>query len=177
MKRPLVRGGNINTVLGIVLVLFGLAAIIWPVAAGVVSVLYIGVALFIAGFTELAQAYQIIGALNKIFWTFFGVVTALCGISLAAHPIIGISYIVALIAIYFLIDGVLKIIAVFMKGEHKIWYAFNGIISLILGYLVVSLLISQPLSADWVLGTFFGINLICKGFMVLAINSDNYIIN
>ena len=158
-------------IFGIILVLLGLAAVIWPVLAGVASVLYLGIALVVAGVAELFQAYRIKGAAYKTLWSIFGIITILCGTSLWVHPLIGISFIVMILAGYFIIDGVFRIFAAFIKSERRIWYIFNGIISLLLGYLVFSMLLTKPFAADWILGTFFGINLIFKGFMIIAINS------
>jgi len=160
-----------SKLIGICLIILGVAAVVWPVLAGLASVVYIGIALIVAGVAELMQAYRIKGASNKTVWTIFGILTILCGGSLWLHPFIGISFIVALLAGYFIIDGVFRIIAAFIKSERRIWYVFNGIISLILGYLVISMLMSKPFAADWILGTFFGINLIFKGFTIIAINS------
>ncbi|MFA6075447.1 MAG: DUF308 domain-containing protein [Negativicutes bacterium] len=160
--------------LGALLVVLGLAAIIWPVMAGIASVLYISMALVFGGAVELMQAFRSNGVGNKSIWAILGIITIVCGFSLGLHPLIGISFIVAILAGYFIVDGIFRAVAAFfINSDHRIWYAFNGIISLILGYLVLSLLVSKPLSADWVLGTFFGINLIFKGFTIIAFNSKD----
>lgn len=163
-------------VLGTLLVVAGMAAVVWPVVAGVVSVYYLSIALVFGGAVELTQAYFSKAAAWKLLWTVLGILTIICGISLGLHPLIGISFIVALLAGYFIVDGIFRAsAALFATTENKLWCAFNGIVSLILGYLVLSLLISKPLSADWILGTFFGINLIFKGFMIMAFNSKKQI--
>lgn len=67
-----------------------------------------------------------------------------------------------LLATYFLIAGVFRIVAAFaLHLPNWGWTLANGIISLALGILVWA---GWPLTGLWVLGLFIGINLLFAGW-------------
>jgi uncharacterized membrane protein HdeD (DUF308 family) len=84
------------------------------------------------------------------------------GVMLLRSPMAGLVVVTLLLASYFVVIGVFRIIAaltVQMPGSG--WALVDGVITLILGILVWS---QWPASGLWVIGLFIGINLITTGW-------------
>jgi uncharacterized membrane protein HdeD (DUF308 family) len=90
------------------------------------------------------------------------------GISLLAYPLAGAVVLTLVLAIFWTVAGVVKIIhAVSTRHEPNWgWTLFNGIVTLILGLIVWSM---WPMASLWVLGLFVGIDLILAGWTIIAL--------
>jgi uncharacterized membrane protein HdeD (DUF308 family) len=116
-----------------------------------------------SGFAYLAYAFAAQGA-GAFFWRMLvGIVYVGGGGYLAFHPGIALESLTLLMAAVFFIEGVTEIIVFFqfrpLSGSG--WILFDGIMTLILAYLIWR---PWPSSSAWAIGTLLGINLIVSGF-------------
>jgi uncharacterized membrane protein HdeD (DUF308 family) len=66
-----------------------------------------------------------------------------------------------LMAIYFIVGGMFEVIApLFMRLPDTGWHALNGVVSIVLGVLVLA---QWPISGLWAIGLFVGIDLLFHG--------------
>jgi uncharacterized membrane protein HdeD (DUF308 family) len=152
---------------GIGLVLLGVVAVVRSVTATIVSMLFFGWLLVVACGIEIAQAI-VVGHWAGFFHhllaaILFGVV----GVLIVSRPLLGAEVATVVIALLFLIGGLFQLIGslwVALPGWG--WAAADGLISFVLGILVLS---QWPASGLWVIGLFIGIDLIFYGAAWIAL--------
>lgn len=101
------------TFMGIMLILFGILAIATPAVAGAAVVMVIGATLLLAGVVQIVLGFRSEGWSSKLPPLILGVLTSLCGIGLLGEPWIGMKFIALVLAIFFTVEGLWKIIASF----------------------------------------------------------------
>jgi membrane protein HdeD len=158
-------GGHF-TWLGIALIVLGIAAILTPAAAGSAVVVVIGLILLGAGVAAAIRGLQGATAMEKVLGLVVGVVTALAGIAVLAHPLFGLGLLTLLLAGYFMFDGAGKVVVAFRFRPAKgwLWLLISGGVSLLLGVLIWS---QWPMSGLWAVGVLVGLNLMSTGFALL----------
>jgi uncharacterized membrane protein HdeD (DUF308 family) len=155
---------------GVALALLGIFAIVRSVTATVVSMLFFGWLLLIAAGVEIIQAVMV-GKWAGLFqhWlhaALFGVLGAM----MVWRPVVTAEVITLLIGAFFLVAGLFQLITPFVVSmPHWGWHALNGVITLLLGVLILA---QWPVSGLWVIGLFLGIELLVYGgaWIALALN-------
>ncbi len=152
--------------LGILLVLFGAVCIIGDVTATFATVLFFGWLLLISGSVALVQAF---GTRN---WSgfFLHLLSALfrgfTGYLLIRYPLTGAASLTLILASFFVVSGLFRAIAAgMMKLPRWGWAVFSGIVSVVLG---VVLLAQMPLSSIWFIGFAIGVDLIFDGASLMG---------
>lgn len=156
------------TFMGIVLIVLGVCVLVAPVVAGTVAVVAVGSLMIIAGLVESFRALKG-DALSRITWLLVGLVTLICGVLVVAHPILGLSFLTILLAVYFLADGVMKIAGAVNFAAYRGRFIISGILSFILAYLIWS---NWPIAGGWAVGVLVGINLIFTGILALTVGES-----
>ena len=159
-------------VLGIVLLILGIAAIAFPQISSLAVELWVGWTLLIAGIAFVIHAFTA-KDWGGGFWLqlLLGVLYVLAGASLVVFPVSGMVTLTVLLAALFLAEGVLQVIMSLRVRGHGgwIWLLISGLIAIAAGALIA---LKLPSSAAWALGLLAGINLISTGwgfvFMALA---------
>jgi uncharacterized membrane protein HdeD (DUF308 family) len=92
----------------------------------------------------------------------------LAGISVVAHPLFGLAFLTLLLVVYFLVEGIWKIIVSFRyrPATGWIWLLLSGTASLLLGFLIWD---QWPISGMWAVGVMVGINLLSTGLAFVAL--------
>jgi len=155
---------------GVGLLLLGFVAVVRSVMATVVTMLFFGWLLVLAAGIEAAQAFMV-GAwagffLHLLAAVLFGVV----GVLLLSRPMISAEVVTLFMAAFFLIGGLFQLIgSLVLSLPDRGWHALDGLITLVLGVLVLA---QWPASGLWVIGLFVGIDLIFYGgvWIVLALH-------
>ena len=158
-------GGHF-TWLGVALIVLGIIAILTPAAAGSAVVVVIGLILLGAGIAAAIRGLQAAFAMEIILGLVVGVVTALAGAAVLAHPLFGLGLLTLLLAGYFLVDGACKVVVSFRfrPATGWLWLLFSGVVSLVLGALIWR---QWPMSGLWAVGVLVGLNLISTGLALL----------
>ncbi|HVB79186.1 MAG TPA: HdeD family acid-resistance protein [Candidatus Binataceae bacterium] len=158
-------------VIGIALVILGLVAIGYTVEMTVVSVMFLGWLLIIAGLFEVVHGF------TRRPWSGFfvnllgGVLYAVVGLVMVANPARAAVVLTLLIAIVLIVAGVFRLfIALSTAPHHRGWLILNGAISIVLGVMIWD---AWPVSGLWVIGLFIGIDMIFDGWteIVLALSA------
>jgi uncharacterized membrane protein HdeD (DUF308 family) len=149
-------------VLGILIILLGVAAIAAPLLASLTSALVLGILLMVGGVVQVVNAF-----LARSWRGFFahllaGVLAFIVGELLIEHPQAAMETLTIVLAAAFMVAGVVRIVAVLVEDlAGRGWVLLNGIITLMLGVYIWR---SWPLSSYWVIGTLVGIDLIFSGW-------------
>jgi uncharacterized membrane protein HdeD (DUF308 family) len=152
---------------GIALVVLGVAAVARSVAATVVSMLFFGWLLVIAAGIEAVQTIMVekwAGVFPHMMGAIlFGVV----GILIIWRPLVAAEILTLLMGAFFLVAGLFHIVApAVISLPNWGWHVLNGVITLMLGVLVLA---QWPVSGLWVIGLFIGIELIFYGVAWIAV--------
>jgi uncharacterized membrane protein HdeD (DUF308 family) len=153
---------------GLLLIIGGLILLSSPVFASIATVLVIGAFLVAAGIIHFISSFFEIH--SDHFWAHLGIaiITLIVGLLMLLTPKVTLVALTLLIAAFFLINGVFRIISsMFTRFRGWGWVLLNGIISLLLGILIT---IQWPASSFWVIGLFVGIDLIFTGLSFLMIS-------
>jgi uncharacterized membrane protein HdeD (DUF308 family) len=154
-------------VFGIALVLIGVLAIARAVAATVVSMLFFGWLLVIAAGIEIVQAIMV-GKWAGLYHHWLGAILfGVLGALIVWRPLVSAEILTLLMGAFFLVAGLFQLITPFLVSLPEWgWHALNGIITLILGILILA---QWPVSGLWVIGLFVGIELIFYGGAWIAL--------
>jgi uncharacterized membrane protein HdeD (DUF308 family) len=153
---------------GIVLIVFGMIAIATPAVAGTAVVLVIGGVLLVSGLVQFVQGLRAESWPSKLLPLILGLVTALCGLGVLGHPLLGLSFLTLLLAVFFVVEGIWKIIASFSFRAAPGWLFMlaSGVLGLVLGVLIWR---QWPVSGLWAVGILVGIDLLMTGVSMVAL--------
>jgi uncharacterized membrane protein HdeD (DUF308 family) len=170
------KAGGWTMGLGILLLVLGIAAILFPLASSLAAVVWVGWLLVIGGVVLLVHALhrrQEAGFWLKLLWA---VVYLVAGLLLLANPVSAIFTLTIVLAVLWVVEGITAIVLAFrLKPAWPWgWVLFDGILTLLLGLLIW---IGWPGSAPWLLGLFLGLSLLSTGISLLlfgwALRSGN----
>jgi uncharacterized membrane protein HdeD (DUF308 family) len=147
---------------GVLMVVAGVLALVYPYIASVTLVFLLGWILVISG---VVQGIGLIGARDvPHFWLqLISVVLAiLIGVLLLRNPDAGLLIMTVLLIVFFMVEGISKVIFALNIRPFMgwVWVFLSGIVGILLG---AYLWANMPLSSEWVLGVLLGIQLICEG--------------
>jgi uncharacterized membrane protein HdeD (DUF308 family) len=148
--------------LGAVYVIVGFIALGSVVVATVASVLVVGVAMIVAGIAEVINAFQVKSWGKFLLWALLGVLYVIAGFVTFENPLLAAALLTLVLGASLVASGIMRIILAFsMKRETPwIWVALSGIITLLLGLLILA---HWPINSVYILGLLLGIDLIIAG--------------
>lgn len=152
--------------LGIVLIVLGLGALAYAVAATLTSVIVIGVLMLIGGAAQLIHAWTLRSLGGFVWWTLVGLLYIVAGGMVIQNPIAGAEILTLLLGATLIGVGVLRLgIWLMNRGQEGwLWLAFSGVISLVTGLLIA---LQWPNIGLWLLGMILGIDLLFQGWSML----------
>lgn len=147
---------------GILMMVIGAFAVIAPMVAGLAVVLLVGWVLIISGIT---QAISVVAARKapNFWWSLISAVLGvIVGILLLVHPVEGKLALTLLLVVFFMIEGVSKVVlALSVRPQPRWgWLMFSGLLSIVLAIIIWA---QFPFDAAWVLGLLVGLELLFSG--------------
>jgi uncharacterized membrane protein HdeD (DUF308 family) len=154
-------------ILGVILMVVGIAALSYSFAVGVATALVFGFFLVVGGIFHIAGSFFTRGWGGFFLSLLAGILELALGVVFIEHPIDALIVYTLLLAVVFFIEGLFWIIAALAGGFHNWgWTLLSGIVTLLLGVLIWR---QWPISGLWVVGTFIGVNMICNGATYAAL--------
>ena len=147
---------------GVLMIIAGLLALIYPLVASVAIVYLLGWILIVSG---LLQGISLIGAPRvPHFWLqlISVVLSIVVGLLLLRNPEGGLLLMTLLLIVFFMAEGISKIVFALTIRPFPAWgwVLASGMVGILLAlYLFANL----PVSSDWILGFMLGILLISEG--------------
>lgn len=147
---------------GVLLIVLGILALGSPLLAAVAVSVVIAWLIILAGVVHLIVAFHVHRTGSMIWKLLVGLAYLFFGGYLLTHPVLGVASLTLVLAVLFLIEGILNI-ALFvhirsMRGSS--WVLLDGIITLLLGLLIY---LQWPSSSLWAIGTLVGVSMIISG--------------
>ena len=149
---------------GIVLGLLGLAAILLPLVAGVVTTVFLGWLLLLAGVMGLFATFRTRQA-PGFGWSLLSAVLAVfAGVALLWNPLQGLITLTFVLVAFFILDGILMILLAIsyrakLPGNWQ-WLMMNGIVDLIIAGIIIT---GLPGTLIWALGLLIGVDMLFGG--------------
>lgn len=148
--------------IGIFLLIVGGIAVAAPFITTITSMFIFGWLMIFAGASQLVFAFTYRHSDNFFIYTLTSILTILIGALIVANPAATAAAMTLLLAVFFLGAGIFRIYtALALRFQHWGWMLFGGILSFILGVLI---LMHWPTSALWIIGLFIGIELLFTGW-------------
>ncbi|WP_246717335.1 HdeD family acid-resistance protein [Oricola nitratireducens] len=147
---------------GVLMMLAGVVALLFPVFSSVAVILALGWLLIFSG---ILQAISLIGASNvPHFWLqlISVALSVIVGFLFLTSPGEGLVALTLLLIVFFIVGGMAKIVfaLTIRPFPNWGWILGSGIVGLLLG---VILFAQMPVSAAWLLGLLVGIQLVTEG--------------
>jgi uncharacterized membrane protein HdeD (DUF308 family) len=157
--------------LGILLIIVGFAAIVFPFLSTIAAKIMLGWLFLIGGIFMIIHAFSAQHWQGMIWSLLIGILYLIVGGYLAFFPLTGLVTLALMLVILFAVEGIMEIIMAFRVRPHEGWgfMLLSGIAALAVAVLIA---LGLPGSATWALGLLVGINLLFSGwsyvFLALA---------
>lgn len=155
---------------GILLVIFGLAAMIVPPAASLAATILLGWLFLISGIAGLAFTFWA-REMPGFWWSLISAALAvLAGLILLAKPAQGALTLTIVVGAYFLAEGVATIMYALehrreLSGRWS-WMLVAGLMDILIAAIIIT---GLPESATWALGLLVGVNLLFGGATLIGV--------
>ena len=149
---------------GIVLLALGFIAISAATFTTVLSVIFIGTLLFVGGIVMVIDAFTFWWKKGRGFFLVLisGLIYFLIGCIFIMNPIFASESLTLLLGVFYLVIGLFRLgFCAFARIPSWGWSLFSGLISLLLGLLILS---NWPESSLFIIGLFVGIDLVFIGW-------------
>jgi uncharacterized membrane protein HdeD (DUF308 family) len=164
------QGSRRLTILGIAVVILGVLSLLAPLVTGLTISVLVGVLLLAAGVARMVWAFGA-GSFGRGLLAFLlGALSVGAGLLMLSRPLLGLATIALVLAAYFVVDGVVEIVAAFRARPRRGWgwLLFGGIASLLLGILIYE---QWPISGVWAVGVLVGIRLLFAGWGMIGLGA------
>lgn len=165
INSPRMHPWGLWLVTGIVLTIFGLVLLESPVVTTIASVFVFGWLLILGGLIHIVSA--ILDRHSHNFWLHLAIssLAIVFGLLMLLNPKVTLVTLTLLIAAFFFSNGIFRILgSLITRFKGWGWYFVNGLISLLLGILII---IHWPASSLWVIGLFIGIDFLFIGISLI----------
>jgi uncharacterized membrane protein HdeD (DUF308 family) len=166
-----VVGSRWLNAIAVLIIVLGIAAIVFPFFASVASTLVFGWIFIFAGVAQIAYAFQSKEAGQVAWKLILGLLYLFAGIVVVARPLEGVLAFTLVLGITMFVQGIIQVSIAFQLRRTSAtwgWMLVSGLVGIIFGIFVWS---SFPFSAAWLIGTLIGVNLLFDGAWMLTLHS------
>lgn len=162
-------GGTIVAV-GVVTILLGVLSIAAPLVTGLAVTILVGAAILVAGIAAAVGAWKGRSFGRGIGDFLWGVLYAVVGVLVLAHPLVGLSFLTLLLAFFFFLTGAWKAMVAWRVRPRAGWglVMTSAVVSLILGVMILA---SWPMSGAWAVGVLVGVELLFDGWTLVTVGA------
>jgi len=155
--------------LGILLMIIGIAAIVYSVSVTLVVMMTFGILLVVSGIAQCLLSFFARAWRGFLLSFLLGILNLVVGGWIITQPAMAALVLTLIIGIFLLITGVSRFILAFMTSEHinAFWFVLSGLIAIVLGVLI---LMHWPATGFWVIGLFIGIELMLTGWSLIGVS-------
>ena len=154
--------------LGILLTLLGIAAIGASMFVTLATMVFVGSLMLVGGILQTLHAIAMRGWSGFYIDLMAGVLSTVIGLMIVAHPGATAVALTLLIAVMLILGGIFRIvIASAVSYQNRLWLFLHGVINLLLGIMIWH---DWPLSGQWVIGLFIGIDMVFNGWSLIMLS-------
>lgn len=155
-------------ILGMVLVVLGIAAMVFPFTASLAPEVLVGVVLLISGATQTLHALRTRRWKGCPLSLLGGLIALIVGTVMLVYPSSQIFYLNLLAATFLCAIGVLRIFLALQlrPNDHWSWLLGSGIVALILAAVILP---QWPQGSAWIFGLLVGFDLLFAGWTSIVL--------
>jgi len=153
---------------GIILVILGIAILVYPDVTLAIIVLLVGIFLIIAGLFELIFGFSADAKGARWLFILKGIINLLLGIILLVYPDITLTIFVYIVAAWAIVWGIFELVATFMvpkEQSHSVYGTGGKWVGVIIGLIAIAFGIVIAVYPDATLS----IIIYLVGFLVIAV--------
>jgi uncharacterized membrane protein HdeD (DUF308 family) len=162
LEGGLKRAFESSVVLAVLLIVFGVFAVILPIVSSIGITILIGWLVVFAGIARLGHAFQSENVDQTLWMLMLSIYYLTAGAYLLMGPDLGVVGLTLVLGIFLAAEGVANLIAYFStrnRGGSK-WMLLDGVVPLMGAAMIWD---RWPLSSAWVIGTLVGISMATTG--------------
>jgi uncharacterized membrane protein HdeD (DUF308 family) len=157
---------------GIIMMLLGAAAIIWPQISALAVDLFVGWMFLFSGLTGLVTMFFASSVAGFLWSLLTAALSLFVGVLLVWHPVEGVVTLTLVLIAFFIAEGIFQIAGAIQNRaafpDSWGWLLMSGIADLVLAAMLIS---GWPSTAIWALGLIVGLNLITSGLAIVMVAS------
>ena len=167
-ENPLLKSRSWLITGGILSLFVGFLAMSFPLIFSVILVQVLAAFILASGIISLALALFGKHTSHRVLEALMAIIRIAAGGALLYCMASGVAVVTLVFACFLIAEGLFLVIGSFRLRAHAgwVWTLISGIAALVLGLMVSY---RWPNDSTWVLGLFFGINLIFNGSSLLAL--------
>lgn len=152
------------------LIVLGALSIFAPSLAGMTIGVMVGIYLLLGGVLRTAFAWVASSWGTAILRFLLGILTIAAGGIMIFQPAAGLQAITIVLAVYFLIDGIVTLLLAFSlpPAVGGAWLMVGGVLSILLA---VAIYVGWPQTGEAAVGLLVGVKLILEGGILVAVAS------
>ncbi len=155
---------------GLIMVLLGVFAIIWPQISTLAVELYVGWMFLISGLLGLVTMFVASSVAGFLWSLLTAALSLLVGLLLLWHPVQGAVSLTLVLIAFFIAEGIFQIAGAIRHREAFPdtwgWLLMSGLADLVLAAMLIG---GWPSTAIWALGLIVGLNLITSGVAIVMV--------
>src|SRR5262245_41959566 len=156
-------------ILGILLVVAGSVALIYPFVASVAVVVVLGMSLLVSGVATIVTSFWAGKWSATLLQLLIGVFYAVVGFLIMDKPLESTATMTLVVAAMFLIVGIMRSVAALtIRFPQWGWALLNGALTTLVGLAIYK---NYPQTAVWAIGTLVGIQLIFDGWFWIMLGA------
>ncbi|NJR78304.1 HdeD family acid-resistance protein [Sphingomonas corticis] len=155
---------------GIVSVLAGLAAFVWPWIATVAATVAVGVAFLVSGLFSIAAGALGRGSESRGYAIVFGILSVVVGAVMAFNPVAGAVSLTLMVAIWLGARGVMELVFGVRTRRRRGLLIAMGVVNILLAAFIV---LTVPFSALTLPGYLLGISFVFGGAAAIMAANDH----
>lgn len=148
--------------LGILLIIGGTLAIGYAAFFTLTAVTFFGILLVVGGFAQVVSSFWAGRWSGFLLSLLAGILYVVIGGMMVARPYASAEALTLLIGSFFLVGGIFRVVAAMtLRLHHWGWILLNGVVTALLGLLLIS---DLPVSGLFFIGMFLGIDMLFNGW-------------
>lgn len=180
LQTALKKSSKAVALIGSIILLLGIIAIVYPVSAGKIATIFIGIILIVGGILRLSFAIFSASMGPLVLRYLFSLIMILTGVWLIGKPQAGLETVTLVLAFFLIIDGITSIIYSFllMPIGGGIYLLINGLIGILIGFLIWS---KWPEASNCIICICLGVKIVFEGLALIltgrSIGKSIYLLN
>ena len=165
MLQGLAKSWGLVMVMGILSIVIGILAIMWPGATLLTTAFFFAAWLFVSGIFSVVRSFTEDGDTGgRVLEAIIGVLSVIVGFALLRTPFQSLEVMIFVLGIFWVAQGIVTFIGAFGRKQGRGWQLFSGGLGVIAGIVVLT----YPISSALTLAFFGGIWLIILGIMQIV---------
>jgi uncharacterized membrane protein HdeD (DUF308 family) len=156
-------------ILGILLVLSGTVALVYPFVASLAAVIVLGMSLLISGIATIITSFWAGKWSATLLQLLIGVFYAVLGFMIMDTPVTATVSLTLVVSIMFIIVGIMRSVAALtIRFPQWGWSLLSGVLTTLVGFVIYR---NLEQSALWAIGTLVGIQLLFDGWFWIMLSA------